>query len=364
MIENHSTASTANNCPILSVVIPAYNAESTIERCVSSVLANRDVALEVIVVDDGSGDGTGALCDALAEANPRVRVIHKQNGGPGAARNTGIEAAAGRYLAFVDSDDTVAEDMYRQLLSVMERENADCVVCNIENRYADRTERVSHVFGDCTIRGNQNIRERVVVPLIDPDRRDDTMLQSGCNKLYRTALIREKGVSFSSLRWAEDWLFNIEYLMHTQCVAFITQWLYYYDLSTVGSLSKTWDPSGFDNALLLQERREALFPEYYPLEQRPLKVLWHQQRHLRLYVAANGLRGFRNYGSSLLHNEKLRDAYCKLDSIPAMYRFAKWCVERDCAWGYYLWSVGITLPTLAKWMLRSLFLKLHHLVRR
>ena len=74
---------------------------------------------------------------------------------------------------------------------------------------------------DCVIKGNRNIRERIVVPLIDPDRKDDAMLQSGCNKLYRIALIREKGVSFSTLRWAEDWLFNIEYLMHTQCVAFL-----------------------------------------------------------------------------------------------------------------------------------------------
>ena len=364
MSENQLTATMQSICPILSVVIPAYNAEATITRCVRSVLSNRDVALEVIIVNDGSRDDTGTICDALAQADPRVRVVHKQNGGPGAARNTGMENAAGKYLAFVDADDTVAADMYRRMLSVMEQENADCVVCNIENRYVDHTERLAHVFGNCVIRGNQNIRERVVVPLIDPERRDDAMLQSGCNKLYRAALIREKGVSFSALRWAEDWLFNIEYLMHTQCVAFITQWLYYYDLSTVGSLSKTWDPSGFSNALILQERREALFPEYYPVEQRPLKVLWHERRQLRLYVDGNGLRGFRKFGAAIFHNEKLRNAYRKLDAIPATHRFAKWCVEHDWAWGYYLWSVGITLPTLTKRMFRPLYRGLRQLLRR
>lgn len=344
--------------PVISVVIPAYQAEATIGRCVRSVLANEGVELEVIVVDDGSRDGTGAVCDALAQADPRVRVIHKPNGGPGAARNTGMEAASGTYLAFVDSDDTVAEDMYRQMLTVMEREKADCVVCNIENRFADRTERPSHVFGNSTVRGNGNIRERIVVPLIDPDRRDDAMLQSGCNKLYRTALIREKGVSFSALRWAEDWLFNIEYLMQTECVAFIDRWLYYYDLSTVGSLSKTWDPAGFDNALMLQEHREKLLPEYFPPEQRPLKVLWHQRRQLRLYVDANGLRGFRTYGETLFRHGKLRAAYRGLDPVPAGYRFPKWCVDHDWAGGYRLWTLAVTLPALGKRMLRPLVRKL------
>lgn len=363
-MDNQVIETFTDTCPLLSVVIPAYNAEATIERCVKSVLSNRDVALEVIIVNDGSRDGTGAICDALAASDPRVRVIHKQNGGPGAARNTGIEAAAGTYLAFVDSDDTVAEDMYGQMLSVIEREHADCVICNIENRYADRTERLSHVFGNCVIKGNQNIRERVIVPLIDPDRKDDAMLQSGCNKLYRISLLREKGVSFSEMRWAEDWLFNIEYLMHTQCVAFITQWLYYYDLSTVGSLSKTWDPAGFTNALILQERREALFPEYYPAAQRPLKVLWHERRQLRLYVDGNGLRGFRKFGAAIFRNEKLRNAYRSLDSVPMAHKPAKWCIEHDWAFGYYLWSIGITLPALAKRLLRPLFHKLRRLLHR
>ena len=103
----------------ISVIVPVYNVEGYLARCVDSILGQTYENLEVILVDDGSRDGSGALCDAFARQDHRVKVIHKPNGGLSSARNTGIDAAQGEYLAFVDSDDWLEPDAYAQMLARM-----------------------------------------------------------------------------------------------------------------------------------------------------------------------------------------------------------------------------------------------------
>ena len=98
--------------PQISVIVPVYNVQRYLRRCVDSILSQTFSNLEVILVDDGSPDRCGAICDEYAAADPRVKVIHKPNGGLSSARNAGIEAAAGEYLAFVDSDDWLDADMF------------------------------------------------------------------------------------------------------------------------------------------------------------------------------------------------------------------------------------------------------------
>lgn len=100
---------------MISVIVPVYNTSKYLERCVNSLLKQTYRELEIILVDDGSTDGSGALCDRFAAENPRVRVFHKENGGSSSARNLGIEKAGGDYLGFVDSDDYVDADMYERL---------------------------------------------------------------------------------------------------------------------------------------------------------------------------------------------------------------------------------------------------------
>ena len=100
---------------LISVVIPVYNIEEYLERCVNSICAQTYRNLEILLVDDGSTDGSGALCDALAEKDKRIKVFHKANGGSSSARNVGIAQARGKYIGFVDSDDYISENMYELL---------------------------------------------------------------------------------------------------------------------------------------------------------------------------------------------------------------------------------------------------------
>lgn len=108
-----------NNKNLVSVIVPVYNILDCLERCVDSLLAQTYKKMEILLVDDGSTDGTGTLCDQLAEKDSRIRVFHKENGGSSSARNLGILQARGGYLGFVDSDDYVEPDMYERLLEVL-----------------------------------------------------------------------------------------------------------------------------------------------------------------------------------------------------------------------------------------------------
>ena len=110
---------------LISVVVPVYRVEKSLERCVNSLLSQTYSSLEIILVDDGSPDKSGEICNKLAKQDSRVRVIHKLNGGLSSARNAGIEASRGDYIGFVDSDDWIAADMYEYLIMLLKKYDAD-----------------------------------------------------------------------------------------------------------------------------------------------------------------------------------------------------------------------------------------------
>lgn len=115
------------NNPLISIIVPVYNIEEYLPRCIESVLQQTYTNLELILVDDGSKDRSGAICDAYQEKDSRVRVIHKENGGSSSARNEGIAVAKGQYLGFVDSDDYVEKTMYETMVRVIEETGCNIV---------------------------------------------------------------------------------------------------------------------------------------------------------------------------------------------------------------------------------------------
>lgn len=126
--------------PLISVVVPVYKVEDTLDRCVESILAQTYANLEIILVDDGSPDRSGALCDAWAAKDTRIKVIHKENGGLSDARNAGARVAQGEYIGFVDSDDYIGSDMYRSMLELLRLHQADLALCGVTDAYADHVE--------------------------------------------------------------------------------------------------------------------------------------------------------------------------------------------------------------------------------
>lgn len=174
--------------PTISVIIPIYKVEHYLDACVASVAAQTFEDLEILLVDDGSPDGCPALCDAWAKKDPRVRVIHKKNGGLSDARNAGIDAATGQFLAFVDADDLLEPDTLRRAFEAQKQHNADLVIFNL--CFADED---GHPLPepDFTI-----FREETLTPAQFWDRYYATIgpcrnyYEISCNKLYKRELFR------------------------------------------------------------------------------------------------------------------------------------------------------------------------------
>lgn len=136
---------------LISVIVPVYNVEPYLDDCVASITAQTHPNLEILLVDDGSPDRCGAICDIWAERDSRIRVLHQENGGLSAARNAGLDMATGAYITFVDSDDQIEPDMYEKLLTALLTENADIAACCILACSANRQEvwgRQEYTVGD------------------------------------------------------------------------------------------------------------------------------------------------------------------------------------------------------------------------
>jgi len=128
------------NSDLISVVVPVYNVEQYLEKCVNSIINQTYKNLEIILVDDGATDSSGNMCDQLAKSDSRITVYHKENGGLSDARNYGVERATGDYIGFVDSDDYIDSEMYEELYEAIKKENVDVVECNLKIIYPDRVE--------------------------------------------------------------------------------------------------------------------------------------------------------------------------------------------------------------------------------
>lgn len=131
---------TKNQQELISVIVTAYNIEEYIVRGVRSICEQTYRNLEIIVVDDGSTDATGKICDDLAAEDERVQIIHKQNGGPADARNVGTARAKGHYIGYVDGDDWIDPDMYELMLGALLEQQADIAICRYRQVYKDHTE--------------------------------------------------------------------------------------------------------------------------------------------------------------------------------------------------------------------------------
>jgi len=129
---------------VISVIIPVYNVQAYLPECLDSVISQDYRDLEIILIDDGSRDDSGRICDEYAAKDSRIKVIHQLNGGAGAAKNAGLRAATGEYLAFLDSDDTLEPGAYRHMMSLMKEYDADVVQCLLQLVYQNRME-VKHI---------------------------------------------------------------------------------------------------------------------------------------------------------------------------------------------------------------------------
>ena len=211
----------------ITVIIPVYRVERYLEKCVDSVLGQTYRDLEIILVDDGSPDGCGGICDRYAAVDSRVKVIHKPNGGLSSARNAGLDAAHGRYIGFVDSDDYIDPAMYEKLLAALERTGADMSLCDVI--YVDEQgQRAAEIppLPQEVLRPEQAY-QRVELA------RDGWRYVTAWNRLYRREIF--DGLRFREGKIHEDELAVVPVYERCAAVAVISDVLYW-DVCRPGSI--------------------------------------------------------------------------------------------------------------------------------
>lgn len=200
---------------VISVVVPIYKSEAFLGRCVDSILAQTFKDFELILVDDGSPDQCGAICDEYAKKEDRIRVVHQKNGGAAAARNAGIDVAAGAWIAFVDSDDWVHPDYLRVLYNVAVQQSADIVACRYE-----------------TVCDDSTVDDTPVFPVISQENKEEYWIgdRTGATvpwgKLYRRELFKEQRYPVG--RTAEDEYVTYKLLFECNKLVIIDNKLYRY----------------------------------------------------------------------------------------------------------------------------------------
>lgn len=217
----------------ISVIVPIYKVEKYLCRCVDSLLAQTYPNMEIILVDDGSPDKCGLLCDRYAEEYPHVRVIHKENGGLSSARNAGIAAATGAYIGFIDSDDYVAPDMYAKLCAALEENSANISICNY--LYVDEnTGAVDERMRQCSPLHDEVLNREQALRKLNVSQDGYSFYVTAWNKLYKREL-------FADCLFREGWIHEDEFLVHhifARCerIAVLEAPLYYY-VQRMGSIT-------------------------------------------------------------------------------------------------------------------------------
>lgn len=247
--------------PEISIIVPIYRVEKYLDDCVRSIQKQTFANLEIILVDDGSPDHCGAMCDSYAKEDSRIRVIHKSNGGLSDARNAGIEIARGEYLGFVDSDDMIAPDMYETLYHIIKQKDADIAVCGVQHCYKNSMRPAdSFHSAECSVYF-ADTWEAIRLLLEAKD-----ITASCCTKLYKRAIFSD--IRFPVGKLMED-AFVIVCLMERASLTAITTAKKYYYMhrensitsieyhSQVQDMIEAWK----NNYIFIKERCPALIPQ-------------------------------------------------------------------------------------------------------
>lgn len=255
---------------VISVIVPIYKVEKFLDKCVQSIVDQTYRNLQIILVDDGSPDRCGAICEDWARKDKRIEVIHKKNGGLSDARNAGLEKATGEFIAFVDSDDWIESQMYEVMMEVLIAEEADIVACGIINFYADKTViRSSEYCVGTSEKFLKMIYQDTIFPV------------TVCNKLYRRKCWNN--FRFPKGKICEDAFTTYLLVDKVKRIVQIPDELYYYRIRENSIMTTSFQPARMDeeeawrcNYEYMKEHYPQIYRNAYDFYLQKVNVLIHE----------------------------------------------------------------------------------------
>lgn len=262
--------------PKVSIIVPIYNVEKYLDRCMQSLVNQTLKDIEIILVDDGSPDNCPQMCDEYAQKDNRIKVLHKQNAGLGFARNSGLEIATGKYVAFVDSDDYVDTSMYETLYIRAETINVDVVFCGFNTEVSKNKWRESKEVNKDQLWVGNNVKEFMYNMIASGKgvRQERLYQMSVWHAIYRRDIIIKHNIYFPSERVvvSEDIPFQVDFLKNSNRILYLKEHYYYYCLNGT-SLTATFKKEKFYG---YNKLRECLLSKINETE--------YRQRVNRLYI--------------------------------------------------------------------------------
>ncbi len=237
---------------LISIIVPVYKVEPYLDSCVESLVNQTYENLEIILVDDGSPDNCGAMCEAWAARDPRVRVLHKENGGLSDARNCGLAAAKGDYIGFVDSDDYVDATMYQCLYEDMQRQGSDISACGVLQVWDDGTTK-SFIGVGCQVLNNHEAMEALL--------QETFLKQPVWYKLYKKEVV--EGILFAKGKCHEDVFWTYQPIARAKKVSVFDTPLYFYRQRSGSIMGEPFSKKRLD-AIEGYEQRIAFLEQHYP----------------------------------------------------------------------------------------------------
>lgn len=238
---------------LVSVIVPVYNVEKYLDRCIKNIVSQTYHNLQIILVDDGSPDNCPQICDEWANKDSRIKVIHKENGGLSDARNAGIELATGEYISFIDSDDYVDLRFIELLLQTMLQENSDIVECKVEKFFENGSFETAS--DDLAIK--EFSTEEALLALIE----DNELHQHVWNKLYKASIVKD--VLYPVGKYHEDEFWTYQVFGRAQKVTKINKSLYYYFQRNDSIMGQGYSIKRLD-ALEGKHNRQKFIQDYFP----------------------------------------------------------------------------------------------------
>lgn len=257
--------------PTVSIIVPVYNAERTVRRCIESILSQEYSDFELLLVNDGSTDHSGAICEEYAARDSRVQVFHKENTGVSATRNLALDRAAGTYLQFLDSDDWITPDATKSLVRAMENGPCDMVVSDFYRVVGDRLSQKGHIDEDGLL-----TREEYAAHMMENPA--DFYYGVLWNKLYRRSIVEAHHLRMNTeITWCEDFMFNLEYIRWAKAFRAIQIPIYYY-VKTKGSLAS--QSLSISQAVKM---KRLVFSDYHQFYKTVLDEEEYEKCRLRVY---------------------------------------------------------------------------------
>lgn len=305
----------------VSIVVPVYNVEQYLDRCIKSILNQTYKDTEIILVDDGSPDNCPEICDEYVEQYANIKVIHKENAGLSSARLAGVDVAHGEYILFVDSDDYIDGQMVEKLVLAIESHNADLAMCGYNTVCGTQVYVQGLPYQVECIRDREKIVSEYILPLIGREQRGIHVPGFVCVRLYKKSLIERSFFASEREYFLEDHVFNLYYADLIQSIVIVNEPLYYYCVNRE-SLSNCYRKGKFQMytnlyrfyVSYIQERRIENTEER--LNNFLLSAFFASVDNA---VRAGGYTAYKGELDFIIHDDAIKDMMKKVDNKPLSF---------------------------------------------